>query len=48
MDYLLNGGYGIRQAVRQSDVKDREPMNLPREPFVQGVALLLAVEKRSF
>jgi len=34
IDYILNSGYGIRQALRQSDVKDREPQNLPREPFV--------------
>lgn len=47
-NYILKGGYGIRQAVRQSDVKDREPQNLPREPFVQGPALLLALEKRNF
>jgi hypothetical protein len=47
-NYILNGGYGVRQAVRQSDVKDKEPANLPREPFVQGPALLLALEKRCF
>lgn len=47
-NYILANGYGIRQAVRQSDVKDREPQNLPREPFVQGVVLILTVEKRSF
>lgn len=47
-DYLLNHGYGIRQAVRQSDVKDSEPQGLPREPFVQGVALILAIERRNY
>lgn len=47
-DYLLSDGYGIRQAVRQSDVQNGEPVNLPRQPFVQGPALLLAVEKRDF
>jgi hypothetical protein len=47
-DYILTSGFGIRQAVRVSDVKDREPQQLPREPFVQGTVLLLAIEKRSF
>ena len=43
LEFLIQRGFGLRQFLRQTDVKDREPQGLPKEPYIQGISMLLAI-----
>lgn len=45
--HIMFNGFSIRQAIRSSDVLNREPKALKREPWVLGTPLLIALEKNN-